>query len=186
MKTIRICDLTWLDGLMSADDFNLKIIHLIRDPRAVARSRLSIHSDMSGDEIAKNITDMCQLQMASHSQYASNENYYYILYEDTNRVPFEKAKEILSFLDLKPSHEVNSWITANTRKTRSRRELNMQDFKLDEEINYDDKVVMIYKDDQGHTYKRTKYIKDKPLAFAENDADQPPPEDNKGKVLVWN
>ena len=58
-----------------------KVIHLIRDPRAVARSRLSIHAEMSADEVAKNVTDMCNLQMASHSQYAANENYYYILYE---------------------------------------------------------------------------------------------------------
>ena len=181
MKTIRVCELDWMDGLMEAKDFELKVIHLIRDPRAVARSRLSIHPTISHEEITRNITNMCTLQMSSHSTYATSENYYYILYEDTNRVPFEKATEILEFLDLKPSHEVSAWITANTRKTRSRRrrrrdddELDMGDFRLDEELNYDDKVVMIYKDEKGHSYKRTKYLnKEKPLEF-NNSVDSPP------------
>jgi len=53
--------------------------------------------------------------MESHSQYASNEQYYSILYEEINRAPFEKAKEIFSFLGLKQNHDVNAWITANTR-----------------------------------------------------------------------
>ena len=42
IKTIRICDLTWLDELLHSDTFDLKVVHLIRDPRAIARSRRSI------------------------------------------------------------------------------------------------------------------------------------------------
>ena len=42
IKTIRICDLTWLDELLHSDSFDLKVVHLIRDPRAIARSRRSI------------------------------------------------------------------------------------------------------------------------------------------------
>ena len=59
--------------------------------------------------------------MESHSQYASNEQYYSILYEDINRAPFEQAKDIFNFLGLKPNHEVNTWITANTRKHQKTR-----------------------------------------------------------------
>lgn len=82
---------------------------------------------------------------------------------------------MLEFLNLKPSHEVNTWITANTRKQRSKRTLNINDFRLDEEINYEDKTVMIYKDGNGHSYNRTKFIKDEPLQF-----EQAPPKPEKG------
>ena len=74
--------------MMTSDDYDLKVIHLIRDPRAVARSRLSIHAEMSADEVAKNVTNMCNLQMASHSKYATDENYYYILYEVSLKLHF--------------------------------------------------------------------------------------------------
>ena len=82
---------------------------------------------------------------------------------------------MLEFLNLKPSHEVNTWITANTRKQRSKRTLNINDFRLDEEINYEDKTVMIYKDGNGHSYNRTKFKKDEPLQF-----EQSPPKPEKG------
>jgi len=61
IKTIRICSLKWIDNLFGKD-FDLKVIHLIRDPRAIARSRKSIHKDLSDDELAKNITNMCKNQ----------------------------------------------------------------------------------------------------------------------------
>ena len=74
--------------------------------------------------------------MESHSIYASHENYYSILYEEINSKPFEEAADIFKFLGLRMSHEVDTWITANTRKgpslggrpvsnTRVKRELDM-------------------------------------------------------------
>lgn len=74
--------------------------------------------------------------MESHSVYASHENYYSILYEEINSKPFEEAADIFKFLGLRMSHEVDTWITANTRKgpslggrpvsnTRVKRELDM-------------------------------------------------------------
>ena len=44
IKTIRICNLTWLDELLRSDTFDLKVVHLIRDPRAIARSRRALLS----------------------------------------------------------------------------------------------------------------------------------------------
>ena len=122
--------------------------------------------------------------MESHSVYASHENYYSILYEEINSKPFEEAADIFKFLGLRMSHEVDTWITANTRKgpssggrpvskNRVKRELDMgmnvlnillvikfrlASFKLAETFEYDDRIKMIYRDDHGHNFTRTKYL----------------------------
>ena len=65
IKTIRICQLNWLEELFKNEKFDLKVIHLIRDPRAIAQSRraLPIHKNFTDKQLAKNITDLCKNQL---------------------------------------------------------------------------------------------------------------------------
>lgn len=147
---------------MKDPDLDLKIIHLIRDPRAVARSRKSIHTAMTDAEIVKNITSMCYEQMLSHQLYATNNNYIPILYEDTNRLPNDEAAKIFDFVSLPVAPEVKTWIYQNSgqqylRKARGRRSLNVADFHLKERIDYDDKSIFLYEDNAGHNFTKTKF-----------------------------
>ena len=134
--------------------------------------------------------------MESHSVYASHENYYSILYEEINSKPFEEAADIFKFLGLRMSHEVDTWITANTRKgpslggrpvsnTRVKRELDMgieitpydryynmvylASFKLAETFEYEDRIKMIYRDNNGHNFTRTKYLDKMPTNKVSDD-----------------
>ena len=66
VKTIRVCNADWLDYLLNDESFDLKLIQLVRDPRAVARSRRSIHKIevLSDAELVADVTEMCQNQVS--------------------------------------------------------------------------------------------------------------------------
>ena len=162
IKTIRVCNANWLDDLVKSPKLDLKIIHLIRDPRAVARSRRTLHKDFTDDQLIANITSMCQLQMQSHETYATSDDYFSILYEDINRMPIENAAEVFEFLGLSFAPEVHDWIRKNTgqqpvNNVRHRRDLNLADFHLKEKVEYDDKEILLYEDDHGHNYTKTRF-----------------------------
>ena len=71
---------------------DLKIVHLIRDPRGMWRSRKALYPDMEDGEMVKKVTETCENQMRSHAQFATDEKYLVVLYEDLNRLPFEKVE----------------------------------------------------------------------------------------------
>ncbi|CBY20999.1 unnamed protein product [Oikopleura dioica] len=109
VKTIRICNGSWLESI--SNSMSLKIVHLIRDPRAIAKSRLSVPDDpITEGEIVKNITDLCKQQMLTHDKNFGKDEYSTVLYEDLNRMPFEKAQEIYDFVGLDFHPKVKGWI----------------------------------------------------------------------------
>ena len=72
-----------------------------------------------------------------------------------------------------------SEVKSNPIPSRQRRELNLADFHLKEKIEYDDKEILLYEDDQGHNYTKTRYnlkkTRDKMLEY--------PPDEDSNLVL---
>ena len=102
----------------------------------------------------------------------------------------------MSFLDLDFDPAVRDWILHNTGQavhaqkgrsevksnpmpSRKRRDLNLADFHLREKIEYDDKEILLYEDDQGHNYTKTRFnlkkTRDKMLEY--------PPDEDSNLVL---
>ncbi|XP_043937410.1 carbohydrate sulfotransferase 5-like [Protopterus annectens] len=134
LKEVRLFDLKSIYPLVHDSSLNLKIIHLVRDPRAVFRSRhessgiLSIDTDIilngygkTDEEVEyKAMKEICNSYVniykdATNSSLNVFKNCYMLVrYEDLVRDPLEKVKEMYRFaqLDFPPNFE--EWIYAIT------------------------------------------------------------------------
>ena len=109
---------------------NIKIIHLIRDPRGTMSSRKKLRPRSNGDFIRKRgktgdeVTDLCKT-IDQNLEYVSNNEdidwlkhrYKLIRYEDVAARPSQKAKEIYKFLGISFPKTVQKWIADNTKST---------------------------------------------------------------------
>ncbi|KAM4696547.1 carbohydrate sulfotransferase 4-like [Rhinophrynus dorsalis] len=132
MKVVRILDLSTLLPLFQDASLDLRVIHLVRDPRAVAASRLSfdvLQDDnliVTGGREAKekrngdpNLTQV--MAKICSSQVAINEfsrlaetslkgRYMMIRYEDLAREPVYNVQRIYSFAGLKLTGKLQMWV----------------------------------------------------------------------------
>ncbi|XP_002742037.1 carbohydrate sulfotransferase 1-like [Saccoglossus kowalevskii] len=127
LKTIRIYDIELLRSLAVDPALNLKIIHLVRDPRGIMNSRENLNSknldferkDVEWDEV----TDLCKdikknLNIVSTSASWLKGRYMRIRYEDVAKHPHSKAEDIYDFIGLEMPTEVKQWISENTNQTK--------------------------------------------------------------------
>ena len=131
VKVIRICRVKWLLEIIKKNP-DLKIIHLVRDPRGLLSSRLKLHAKDGDFNGMKNITEECNNQVKSHEfsldlqkfvegggvedeesvflrKFFRN-NYLEVRYEDTAIDPKGVASDILDFVGLEMSEDVDKWI----------------------------------------------------------------------------
>jgi len=116
IKTIRICDSAWLENII-LEVPNLKIIHLVRDPRGLAASRLKLHKNLP---VLKNITAECDNQLNTHTHVQrtkSNQvktflekNLLEVRYEDMARDPIKITKEVFDFVGLDYSIDMDKYL----------------------------------------------------------------------------
>ncbi|XP_040201138.1 carbohydrate sulfotransferase 1-like [Rana temporaria] len=132
IKTIRIPEIDHLRTLAEDPRLNLKIIHLVRDPRAVLASRISTFVDQyrlyqiwnSSGKMPHNldlnpIKNMCidyskSVETAFGRPSWLKGRYMLIRYEDLARDPVKKANEIYNFIGLEWKDNLTAWIEENT------------------------------------------------------------------------
>ncbi|KAM4642028.1 carbohydrate sulfotransferase 4-like [Discoglossus pictus] len=138
MKTVRIFDFNILFPLFRDPALDLRILHLVRDPRAVTSSRryfsLSIDdkivvSAYNGKEqvkptLAQVMAKICRSQVAINKVARGNQEflrgrYMVIRHEDLAKEPFYNVKRIYNFAGLSLPKDLESWIDKVTRKTTS-------------------------------------------------------------------
>ncbi|XP_006816790.1 carbohydrate sulfotransferase 1-like [Saccoglossus kowalevskii] len=127
MKVLRLQSLEMLKPLVLKEKIDLKIIHLIRDPRGIACSRTCKGFwdvrrreiiDKEGDLI-KHVAHDCKhvLDMISYAKHLPawlNGRYKLVRYEDFASDPIAMAEDIYKFLQMDLPFEVKSWIQEKT------------------------------------------------------------------------
>ncbi|XP_071507045.1 carbohydrate sulfotransferase 1-like [Diadema antillarum] len=127
LKTIRVMDIKELRSFLEDPTLNVKILHLIRDPRAVMNSRRKLKEGNSDLERRKGkgadeIVDLCQ-HMARNLKYRDNPptwlkgKYIMVRFEDIASNPVEETRRIYSELGLPIHQDVIDWIEQNTHQS---------------------------------------------------------------------
>lgn len=125
MKTVRILDLSVLLPLFRDPDLDLRILHLVRDPRAVALSRKSFVLNIE-DRIVlqkegnKNISinrvmeKICKAQVdikkLAKRAKALEGRYMTIRHEDLANEPFKNIQKIYKFAGLRLTKDLEQWV----------------------------------------------------------------------------
>ncbi|XP_075178543.1 carbohydrate sulfotransferase 4-like isoform X1 [Anomaloglossus baeobatrachus] len=134
MKTVRILDLSILLPLLRDPNLNLRIIHLVRDPRAVALSRRSFVLNIENRILLKNegvsknknitmndiMAKICKAQtdinQLARSSKVLNGRYMAIRHEDLARYPVETMRQMFDFAELKITRDMEQWMHNITHK----------------------------------------------------------------------
>ncbi len=128
IKTIRLTDIQLLNQLTTSSHLNIKILHLVRDPRGIMNSRFAEteknveflrKKGKTGDETS----DLCRSVYRNLNYINSgkenlswlNDGYKLIRYEDTAMNPTKSAQEIYEFLGIPFPEPLYDWIEANTK-----------------------------------------------------------------------
>ncbi|XP_050167461.1 carbohydrate sulfotransferase 6-like [Myiozetetes cayanensis] len=130
IKEVRFFDLKVLYPLLTDPSLNLKIIHLVRDPRAVVKSReqsvkalardngivLSTNGTKVEDSKYKVMQEVCRSHVQIYEtatlkppNFLKN-RYLMIRFEDLVRDPLSEISEMYKFADLNLTPRLKSWI----------------------------------------------------------------------------
>nr|XP_033771607.1 carbohydrate sulfotransferase 6-like [Geotrypetes seraphini] len=127
VKTVRFFDLEVLYPLLKDPSLNLKIIHLVRDPRAILSSRQtfpSLYRDDNTISKAQNsksnisvvMEEICKAQVHIYKQASNNpqpflkNRYFMVRFEDLVRNPVDHIRELYDYAGLTMNPKLESWI----------------------------------------------------------------------------
>ncbi|XP_053305350.1 carbohydrate sulfotransferase 5-like [Spea bombifrons] len=130
VKEVRLFDVQVLYPLLTDPSLNLKIIHLVRDPRAVVKSReqsvkalardngivLNTNGTKVDDGKYEVMREICRshVQIYETASFKAptflKERYMLVRYEDVVRNPLIEIKEMYKFAKLKLTSKLQSWI----------------------------------------------------------------------------
>ena len=104
---------------------NLRIIHLIRDPRPVALSRMqdsTYHGKRTGGDMVKEARFYCQsvvrdILVRERIQARKPGAVMEVIYEDLTAQPIEVARKIYSFLNETLPQSVKAWLEKSTHSS---------------------------------------------------------------------
>ncbi len=117
IKTIRVEDIDFIRDIVEDPTLNVKVIHLVRDPRAVFISRKLVSNVMH--KSLRNVSDSCP-RLERNIQYWLDtpkwlqERYLIVRYEDLADQPLLMANDVYKFLGIKMPDSVKAWIKENT------------------------------------------------------------------------
>ncbi|XP_044518758.1 carbohydrate sulfotransferase 3 [Gracilinanus agilis] len=137
LKAVRIRQLEFLRPLVEDPRLDMRIIQLVRDPRAVQASRMVAFSgkyetwkkwvaegeaSLREDEIQRlrgnceSIRLSAELGLSQPSWLRGR--YMLVRYEDVARLPLQKAREMYRFAGITLTPQVEAWIRKNTQAPR--------------------------------------------------------------------
>nr|XP_039268403.1 carbohydrate sulfotransferase 1-like [Styela clava] len=113
-KVIRLRSLSILETLMQDKKMDLKILHLIRDPRGIASSRkkLNNYNDMVGT--CARMYNNVNLSLIKQPEWLKG-RYKLIRYEDVAINPIKMVEKIYDFVGLDMTDSIRKWIHINTQ-----------------------------------------------------------------------
>ncbi|XP_062436473.1 carbohydrate sulfotransferase 3 [Rhea pennata] len=134
LKTVRIRQLEFLQPLVEDPRLDMRIIQLVRDPRAVLASRMVAFSGkyetwkkwasegaapLNEDEVQR-LRGNCEsirlsAELGLRRPAWLRGRYMLVRYEDIARSPLQKAKEMYRFAGIRLTPQVEEWIGKNTQ-----------------------------------------------------------------------
>ncbi|XP_008268211.1 carbohydrate sulfotransferase 3 [Oryctolagus cuniculus] len=137
LKAVRIRQLEFLQPLAEDPRLDLRVIQLVRDPRAVLASRmvafagkyepwkkwLAAGQDRLGEEEVQRLRGNCEsirlsAELGLQQPAWLRGRYMLVRYEDVARRPLEKAREMYRFAGIPLTPQVEDWIQKNTQAAR--------------------------------------------------------------------
>ncbi|KAM7408661.1 hypothetical protein PAMA_002401 [Pampus argenteus] len=137
IKTVRVRQLDTLQPLVEDPRLDVRIIQLVRDPRAILASRMVAFSSKyqtwkawaqdgqvpEDDEEVKRLKGNCdQIRMSAEVGLSQprwlRSRYMLVRYEDIARYPMQKAEEMYRFTGIPFSPQAREWILRNTQTTQ--------------------------------------------------------------------
>ncbi|XP_077987546.1 carbohydrate sulfotransferase 1-like [Glandiceps talaboti] len=138
VKTIRLHELSTFLPLIKNEDIGLKIINLIRDPRAMLASVIPLHLsnfklqglvkvkypltlEHLNKGIIQRLNKYCtsllrNILLGIRGNWFPRDQYYPLRYEDMAIAPLEMTKEVYDFLGIDMIRDVNTWLEMNTKR----------------------------------------------------------------------
>lgn len=125
IKTIRL-NLNSVEALLESDD-DIRVIHLVRDPRAIIHSRWSLLRvkqpiyplQSSMNELCVQIAHDLHVYQRLRGKYKNN--LFQLKYEDLATHPQKMVKQLYKFVNLHYSQYIDAWIENNTNSGKTRR-----------------------------------------------------------------
>jgi len=129
VKVIRIEQVWELEEFFRE---NVKVVHVLRDPRGIAHSRRKIHraNEYWGQIVARTI-EYCTGALADflyiQRQYKKNPDlvrqlYHVVRYEDLAHHPQREMQRLYRFLDITPDKSLQEWVNLTEKHTESGKE----------------------------------------------------------------
>ncbi|XP_034379596.1 carbohydrate sulfotransferase 3 [Arvicanthis niloticus] len=142
LKAVRIRQLEFLQPLAEDPRLDLRVIQLVRDPRAVLASRIVAFTakyeswkkwlsegqdQLSKDEVQR-LRGNCEsirlsAELGLRQPAWLRGRYMLVRYEDVARRPLQKAREMYGFAGIPLTPQVEDWIQKNTQATRDSSDL---------------------------------------------------------------
>ena len=151
LKTIRVQDISQLQRFVEDATLNVKILHLVRDPRAVMKSRWNLN-EINSDLVrrkgrgADEVYDLCE-HMARNLKYNQKTpvwlegKYKLVRFEDIAQNPVEETRLLYKYLGMEIHPKVIAWIENNTHSQPIQRG-NLNPFSLTRDTS---KVINAWK-----------------------------------------
>uniref|UniRef100_A0AAY4CR93 Sulfotransferase n=1 Tax=Denticeps clupeoides TaxID=299321 RepID=A0AAY4CR93_9TELE len=135
IKTVRVGRLETLQPLVEDPRMNIKLIHLVRDPRAVLASRMvafhykyqnwknhALKGEVPVEEVKRLQGNCMKIRMSAElglgrPNWLMN-RYMLVRYEDIARYPMQKAAEMYTFAGIPFSNQARVWILKNTQASQ--------------------------------------------------------------------
>ena len=136
IKTVRVRQLDTLQPLVEDPRLDIRVIQLVRDPRAILASRMVAFSSKyqtwkawaddgevpEDDEEVKRLKGNCDnIRMSAEVGLSRpgwlRRRYMLVRYEDIARFPMQKAEEMYRFTGIPFSAQAREWILRNTQTT---------------------------------------------------------------------
>ncbi|XP_002741773.1 carbohydrate sulfotransferase 1-like [Saccoglossus kowalevskii] len=120
IKTIRVDRLSELVPLIKDPQIQLKVLHLIRDPRGKFSSMENIRKQNSVNQLIQKLDDYCSRWVENMAIGRTMGewllgNYRAIRYEDFAENPINKSRKLYKFLGLDLPATVIDWLNNNTK-----------------------------------------------------------------------
>ncbi|XP_019627230.1 PREDICTED: carbohydrate sulfotransferase 1-like [Branchiostoma belcheri] len=120
LKTIRLLNIDSLKHYLNDSTIHLKIIHLVRDPRATFASRIHLHTPRraNGSEIEELCNWITRNTLNKNVSSQWQGRYTLVRYEDFADHPELITKKLYRFLGMPIHGDVLQWVKENTHKNK--------------------------------------------------------------------